>query len=138
MIFKKFYKSLISIVVVGFLLVSCVKENKEMKVLLLDSSTNCQSIQLMQGQEILLTLASNPTTGYGWNIAKKPAFLEILQEATYQQDAHSEGMVGVGGKITWRFKVAGKGDDVLELFYSQPWVKNVAPAKEFNCTLLAH
>lgn len=132
--YNKTYKYIIGAIIIGlnFLLMSCSKEN----ISIVDASSACREIKLAQGQELLLTLASNPSTGYGWSIDKKPAFLEILQEAVYKQDA-ADG-VGVGGKTSWKFKVIANGNDSLVMSYRRPWEKDVPPAERFVCKFVVN
>ncbi|WXL24518.1 protease inhibitor I42 family protein [Ectopseudomonas mendocina] len=102
-----------------------------------DQQSKCP-LDLYVGQQFILTLPSNPTTGFRWKMLDAGApVLEKLGPEVYT-NPEDTGLVGSGGISTWRFRVANEGKAELKLAYSQPWEPNVAPAQSFNCKLAAH
>ncbi len=78
-------------------------------------------------REFSVTLPSNPTTGYHWELAAPLAEgIVKLMDSTYQ--APATGLLGAGGEEIWTFKAVGRGETVIELKYVRPWEKDVAPA----------
>jgi len=62
-------------------------------------------IELSPGQILTITLPSNPTTGYSWQVAQiDPKTLKQQGEAEYQQSSGSKDLVGAGGTETFRFE----------------------------------
>ena len=90
---------------------------------------------LVPGQELNLTLASNVTTGYQWELAQPAAaVLEVLDPGTYHASSAQEGqgtLVGRGGVTSFRFRAIRSGTDTLRLVYRRPWEKEQPPARTF-------
>ena len=80
------------------------------------------------GQEFTLTLASNPTTGYHWELAAPPADA-IVQLVASEYKAPETQLLGTGGQEIWTFRAVGQGQTVIELKYVRPWEKDAAPIK---------
>lgn len=92
-------------------------------------------LTLDQGQLLILSLPSNPTTGFRWEIrdgAEK--VLRSLGPEVYS-NPEDAGLVGAGGVSTWRFTARDAGEGRLLLTYQQPWEPNVPPAQTFECEL---
>ena len=90
-----------------------------------------KTIHAKAGKEFSLTLKSNITTGYQWQLTKAvdKEFLILtgLRYITKQAD-----LVGAGGKEEWTFKAVKPGTAVISFQYVRPWEKKVAPAKVKN------
>jgi inhibitor of cysteine peptidase len=92
-------------------------------------------LTLDKGQQLILSLPSNPTTGFRWEIrdgAEK--VLRSLGPEVYS-NPEDAGLVGAGGMSTWRFTAREPGEGRLLLTYQQPWEPNVPPAETFECEL---
>ena len=91
---------------------------------MLGAGDNGSQVELSSGQVLEVTLASNPTTGYSWEVSEvDEAVLAQLGEAEFQQaPTEGEQMVGVGGTETFRFASA-TGETTLTLVYHRPWEK---------------
>jgi inhibitor of cysteine peptidase len=87
-------------------------------------------IEVAAGKEFSISLKSNPTTGYRWQLAK-PADETMLKlvKSGYQADPHPAGMVGVGGKEVWTFNAVNPGKTTLEFKYVRSWEKDKPPAQ---------
>ncbi len=102
--------------------------------LTLQQQSQCP-LSLGNGQSLLLTLPSNPTTGFRWVLRDDAdAVLERLGPEVYSNPEDS-GLVGSAGLSTWRFKVKQAGAGNLQLTYQRPWETEVAPAKTFDCAI---
>ena len=105
--------------------VSCVK---------LTEKNNGSTVTLSVDQNLQITLASNSSTGYSWNIVSiDPALLKQIGEEEYRQESNRRGG---GGRTTFRFKPVGKGKFFLKLAYYRAWEKNSSYEKTFTVTLL--
>lgn len=86
-----------------------------------------QSIFLVTGQVVEVTLPGNPTTGYGWTLEKFEAqdILARPMEADFQSAAPQR--VGAGGVFKFRFTAARAGTTTIRFLYRRAWEKDVAP-----------
>ena len=92
-------------------------------------------LELNNGQTLMISLPSNPTTGFRWIVVKAaPRVLKSMGPEIYS-NPEDAGMVGSGGKSTWRFKAYQAGQDALLMQYQRPWEQGVAPAKTFACEI---
>ena len=91
------------------------------------------------GQTFGVSLASNPTTGYGWTIS------ETLDEKVL---APSDGnylsvgdpnkpMMGQGGRTYWKFTALKAGQTELKMVYARPW-ESVQPAQTFTLKVMVN
>ena len=95
-------------------------------------SSRCP-LELVRGQSVLITLRSNPTTGFRWQVQDAaPSVLRSLGPEVYSNSEDS-GLVGSAGQSSWRFEATNPGGGRLLLVYRQPWEPNVAPAQTFEC-----
>ncbi|ROM99020.1 protease inhibitor I42 family protein [Pseudomonas brassicacearum] len=92
-------------------------------------------VQLNNGQHLILTLPSNPTTGYRWAIQDSAGgVLRAISPEVYTNPENT-GLVGSGGQSTWRFQAFAAGNGRLRLTYQQPWEPEVEPAQTFDCAI---
>lgn len=91
------------------------------------SFTNGSSEVKTKGDhEIVATLASNPTTGYRWQLMK-PLAESTVKLISHVYNPPQTGLVGAGGQEIWIFRTVGGGETNIELGYLRPWEKGVAP-----------
>jgi len=80
------------------------------------------------GDEFVLTLESNPTTGYRWQVADKLDG-KIVRLISSEYKAPDTKLVGAGGNEVWTFRAEGRGKTAINLIYVRPWEKDTPPAK---------
>jgi inhibitor of cysteine peptidase len=86
-------------------------------------------IELALGQELVVRLPGNPSTGYRWSLAAAPAGpLEATGSPAFER-AQTASQVGAGGHEVWKFKSIQKGQDALRFEYRRPWEKDVPAAQ---------
>lgn len=91
---------------------------------------NGRKVDLAVGQELVVRLASNRTTGYAWTITDSAnAVLAQQGKPDYVTDATLERKIGVGGTEIWRLKAVKTGQQTLRFEYRRPWERDAAPAK---------
>ena len=74
------------------------------------------------GDELVIELPSNASTGYAWSI-REPTASDIVafESVTYVMDDAPEGMSGVGGTEVFRFRATGAGTTTIRLEYVRSW-----------------
>jgi inhibitor of cysteine peptidase len=78
-----------------------------------------QAVQMQVGQELAVSLPSNPSTGYTWQVDTiDPTVLQQVGAAEYQSLA-STPLPGAGGIESFRFAAIGPGQAPLRLIYSR-------------------
>ena len=93
-----------------------------------------QQVELRQGQVLVVTLDSNPTTGYSWTVATvEPTILVQAGDPVYNApDEQKAPLVGAGGSETFRFTTSASGSATLRLEYRHPWEKNQPAAQTYT------
>lgn len=78
------------------------------------------SAQVVNGNELILDLDANPTTGYSWVITSVPEQFSSDYD-NYIQDEAEEGMTGVGGTQEYHIIALNDGTGIMTLEYKQDW-----------------
>ncbi len=99
-----------------------------------DSTSN---IDVKVGKEFVLSLSSNQTTGYQWQLAE-PLDESILELKDSKYKAPETERVGAGGKEAWTFKAVGKGETNISLKYVRSWEKDAPPEKSKTFVVTVH
>ena len=127
---EKGYRYRLLVVVILFAMLptaGCASASDEIDV---DMSDNGGQVDLNVGQILVVSLESNPTTGYRWEVAEIDD--EILrQEGEAEYEAESD-LVGAGGVETFRFKALAAGEGELKLVYRRSWEEGVEPIEVFS------
>lgn len=103
----------------------------------LDSANNGVSLEITVGETINITLDSNITTGYKWNLVGEPdaKVLKLLSSQYVEPTTSNPPVVGAGGKEVWKFQTVGRGTTSLKLAYFRPFGPSQV-AKEFSATFV--
>ena len=81
-----------------------------------------QDVSLKTGGSVILTLCSNPTTGFQWSEKAQISSAQVLEQKSYKfVEPAKSGMVGVPGNSVWTFEAKGKGTSTVYLEYSRNW-----------------
>ena len=114
------------------LLAACASSPKQN--LTVEKQSECP-LRMSNGQNLILTLPSNPTTGYRWAIQDSAGgVLKALSPEVYS-NPEDAGIVGSAGISTWRFQAFALGTGRLRLTYSQPWAPEVTAVQSFDCAI---
>ena len=83
------------------------------------------------GQTLVITLASNPSTGFSWTISGAPDSAVLTQDGdiTYAATNPDVVMPGSGGSETVRFTATAAGATTIVLDYRRPWETDVPPVE---------
>jgi inhibitor of cysteine peptidase len=108
----------------------------ELKSLSLTDADNGKTVTVTQGQNVLVKLQSNPTTGYKWVVASTD---RTFGYPAYDRFIKNGDAVGSGGiqRLTWKTKspLNMVGSHKVKLEYRRPWEENVNAAKTFEFTV---
>ncbi len=122
-----------------------------LRALELDESANGKTVSATVGQNIIIRLKGNATTGYSWVVGKNEGdVLGQVGKVKYVSDQPPMPVggrgrkimrhrVGGGGKYVFTFTAKKAGKAKLSLEYKRGWEKNKPPAKTFtlNVTIKA-
>ena len=88
-----------------------------------------ENIKTGPGEDFVITLASNPTTGYSWRISEPlPSMLELAGRQ-FKAAENTEDIAGAGGLEEWTLKSIGKGEATVTFEYVRPWEEDTPPIK---------
>jgi predicted secreted protein len=110
-------------------------ESEEVNV---DEQDNGSQIDLKQGQILVITLQSNPTTGYRWEqVENQDSTLEQMGEAEFKpSETGGPPPVGDGGWEIFHYKAVSAGQKTLTLVYHRPWEEGVEPLRTFSLQIV--
>ena len=113
------YFKIVLLVLILFCFVKCVFANENV-------------LQTKVGEKFEIVLASNPTTGFGWSLAKK---LDTNKVELLSSDyiPTKPQLTGSGGSEVWCFIAVKSGKTKIVFKYSRPWEKGkIAERKTYN------
>ncbi|MCC7161812.1 MAG: protease inhibitor I42 family protein [Anaerolineae bacterium] len=100
----------------------------------LTEQDNGKPVSLKAGDTMTVQLASNPSTGYSWQvISDNAAVLEQVGEPQFDLGSKTP-MPGAGGTETFTFRAVGAGTTTLTLLYSRPWERGTKPTPQNTWT----
>lgn len=89
-------------------------------------SKPAEMIKARAGRHFTITIPTNPTTGYQWQLAR-PLNDKMIQFVSSEYSADNTGAVGSGGKEIWTFRALRAGRSAIALKYVRTWEKDAAP-----------
>lgn len=93
------------------------------------------TIEVSLGEDAVITLDANHTTGFRWQLAK-PLETDVLEFSNTEYISSNTGLIGSGGKEVWTFKTLKKGKAEISLIYVQPWDKDKPPARQATFVII--
>jgi len=82
-----------------------------------------------------ITLESNKTTGYGWDLSE-PVDENTIKFISCEYVTDDTGLVGSGGKEIWIFRPVCPGKATISFKYARPWEKDDPNAKKAAFTVI--
>jgi len=76
-----------------------------------------------KGERFCIELASNPSTGYSWDIKLKQGKARLIDEA-FVSDAKAPMLVGAGGKEVLTYMAEEAGTILIDAQYKRAWENN--------------
>lgn len=91
-------------------------------------------ISVAVGEEFVITMESNPTTGYRWELTQQvdQAIVELV-DVDFQR--RPDGRIGEGGFDQFTFRAVGEGTAEIAFQYVRPWENDIAPARVATFTV---
>ena len=87
-----------------------------------------------EGKEFTITLDSNPSTGYKWELQNQDETMVTFISCKY---ARTDNLLpGSGGKEIWTLKAIKKGKTVISFKYARPWEKDEFSSEEKSFFIL--
>lgn len=93
-----------------------------------------RTLTLRPGDEIVVTLDSNATTGFAWRLDTEPA-AEVLDLVKSEYVAPETELVGAGGQEVWRFVATGRGSTRVAMGYERGFSGETA-GEPFDLTVV--
>lgn len=78
-------------------------------------------VTLPVGGQIVLTLGSNPSTGFAWNHPAEISDGAVLQQVSQRLVMPDNPLPGTPGTEQWVFQAAQPGTSTVRLYYRRPW-----------------
>ncbi len=101
----------------------------------MDAQTNiAQSVDVTNGQSIVVSLPTNASTGFSWTEAVIGDAAVLTQYERNEVPA-ANGLAGASGKSVWTFKTLKAGQTTVKTEYSRPWEGGEKGAKTFTLTV---
>ncbi len=100
-----------------------------------DASADGTAVHLKQGAELVVSLESNPSTGFDWKVVESVPPQLTAKDDTFETSA-TPGVVGAGGTRVFTYMAAVFGTGDLDLEYVRSWEKGVPPERSFRITVV--
>ena len=96
-----------------------------------------QTTEMAVGDQLKVTLCSNPTTGFAWQEPEisDAAVVNLADKSFGAPVAGESPVVGAAGTDDFTFKATAKGTSTVVLRYSQPWVGGTASEWTYTLTV---
>ncbi len=87
-----------------------------------------RAVNLKTGDTLAVRLASNPSTGYSWEVSEGKADVLLEKNKVFEQGA-ADSSPGTGGTDVWMFEAVKEGKQKLTFIYRRPWEKTSPAGK---------
>ena len=100
----------------------------------LSAKDNGGKVEVDAGQTLVLTLESNPSTGFSWEVIESDdAVLRPKAEPEFKVTSELDPPPpGAGGVEIFRFEAVEAGETLLTLVYHRPWEEGVEPLETYS------
>ena len=104
--------------------------------LIVGGSYHGREVEVKVGQVLAVTLDSNPSTGYSWQL-KNISDRAILENtgSEFVASGSIASSAGALAKEIWQFKALKEGKSSLTLEYRRPWEKEAPPENVYTLTV---
>ena len=121
--------------IVGVILlavIACASIPKQVSV---DESSSGKQTEIAVGGSITVTLDSNATTGYSWQLTGI-SDSSVIEKTNNVYETPTSNLMGAGGEEVWTFKALSTGKATLNMAYGQPWTGGQKDAKSFTLMVI--
>jgi len=98
-------------------------------------SNQGRTVEVHQGDSILIRLDESPTTGYRWEVHKINSSILEIQGSDYLM-AHGVTDIGGGGTRTIRFRTKSNGEGLIQLRLRRAWEPEDVFLEHFETTII--
>ena len=78
-------------------------------------------VEVNAGDSVIVTLCSNPTTGFQWSELAQISNQTVLKQTDHKYEpAEEKNIVGGASQEVWTFKALNKGTTTVSMEYSRP------------------
>ncbi len=93
-----------------------------------------KTIEAAVGQEVVVRLKGNPTTGFRWDVVPVEGD-SVAPKGEVAYEGPGRALPGAGGTFIARFLAVREGEAAVAMRYARPWEKNRDPAETFAVTV---
>ncbi len=93
---------------------------------------SAQAVQSRVSSEFIISLESNPTTGYSWQESHDDSMVKLVEKKLEPGAGAKQGLAGAGGVENFRFKAVMAGKTQITLTYKRPWEQQSVKQKIFT------
>ena len=97
-----------------------------------DEHSNGNTIELHVGEEFVITLRENPTTGFRWNPISSGEPACTLLDNSFDLIGSTPGN---GGSHSWHFLAVKEDSSKIEFAYRRSWEQDRLPAQTFTMSV---
>ena len=97
-----------------------------------DEHSNRNEIELQVGEEFVIILHENPTTGFRWHPISNGEPACALLDNSFEPTGSTPGN---GGSHSWHFQAAKEGSGKIEFAYRRSWEQDGPPAQTFTLSI---
>lgn len=112
---------------------------KEIAITISDEFDQNQHIQkeveIAKGENLVVTLFSNATTGFIWDEQAQIADMGIIQQLKHEVIGAETNMLGAAVAEQWIFQADNAGITTVHLEYSRPWEGGEKGVLTFDLTI---
>lgn len=83
-----------------------------------------KDVEVNQPGSLIVTLYSNPTTGFQWGETAEVSQTEVIEQISHEfvePQASGEALAGAPGKDVWVFDSKQAGSATVKFSYGRPW-----------------
>jgi len=102
----------------------------------LTEADNGKTVRLKPQKEVIVTLPSNPTTGYSWEMVEQGEDAAVVVVAKeFRASIGASGRIGAGGAEHFRLRLLKAGRFTVTFVYRRSWEKEQEPERIFRIIL---
>jgi inhibitor of cysteine peptidase len=108
----------------------------ELRARSLTEKDDGKTVAVKEGQNVLVKLKSNPSTGYKWVVASTDKTFGYPAYDRFLKNGDAVGSSGIQ-RLTWKTKggISMVGKHTVKLEYRREWEEKKAPEKTFSVTI---
>ena len=105
----------------------------ELRSLSLTEKDDGKTVTVTEGQNLVVKLQSNPTTGYRWKVVSTDRTFGYPSDERFLRNTDAVGSGGLQ-RFSWKTKspLSMVGEHSVKMEYKRSWETNASPAKTFS------